>query len=171
MSGWTLFPLHSYCTDSEEVEQQTRYTSTRIICKVTSMNAFICSFAVSNHNKSSDVAAPKQHEQSHCFCSKFVMNRGIVAEESDVTIAHQFSSQADCSHCKSPDFYDENAAMIEKGKNCVWGQKDIGEELKKLATEFGHTKFTAGILKGHYLQIWRKVGDKYLIYHDEFEML
>ncbi|PAV91747.1 hypothetical protein WR25_09250 [Diploscapter pachys] len=74
-------------------------------------------------------------------------------------------------HKIGPEFYDENAAMIEKSKNCVWGQKDIGEELKKLATEFGHTKFTAGILKGHYLQIWRKVGDKYVIYHDEFEML
>ena len=59
------------------------------------------SFAVSNHNKGSDVAAPKQYEQRHRFWSKFVVNRGIVAEESDVTIAHQFSSQADCSHCKS----------------------------------------------------------------------
>lgn len=65
-------------------------------------------------------------------------------------------------HKIGPDFYDENAAMIEKGKNCVWGQKgisfhyvkylklrpalDIGEELKKLATEFGHTKFTVSFL-------------------------
>ena len=28
-------------------------------------------------------------------------------------------------HKIGPDFYDENAVMVEKSKNCVWGQKGI----------------------------------------------
>ncbi|CAB3409708.1 unnamed protein product [Caenorhabditis bovis] len=94
------------------------------------------------------------------------------------------------------DFYHANAVMIEKDKSCLYGKKAITDSLKQMTTECGKTVMSisnttyegvgdfinvytefefdtekAGVLKGRYLQIWRKDGNGYTIYHDEYEMI
>ncbi|CAI4231962.1 unnamed protein product [Auanema sp. JU1783] len=97
---------------------------------------------------------------------------------------------------KMEDFYDANSVMVEKDKSVLFGKKDIAKSLEQLATDCGKTvmkisnskyegvgdyinMFTdfefhtekAGVLKGSYIQIWRKVNDVYVIYHDEYQLL
>ncbi|CAJ0580076.1 unnamed protein product, partial [Mesorhabditis spiculigera] len=94
------------------------------------------------------------------------------------------------------EFYHPQGVMIETGKSCLWGRKDIGKSLMNMATECGKTTMTisnghyegvgnyvifetdfcfhtekAGDLKGHYVQIWRLYVGRYVIYHDEYALL
>ncbi|EYC41874.1 hypothetical protein Y032_0552g3337 [Ancylostoma ceylanicum] len=92
-------------------------------------------------------------------------------------------------------FYHKNAVMVEKDKSVLWGQKDIVASLLDMATvcgktrmEISNTKYEgagdflhvttdfafhtekSGILRGSFLQIWRRDNHGYAIYHDEYEM-
>nr|CDJ94116.1 Hypothetical protein CBG13825 [Haemonchus contortus] len=94
------------------------------------------------------------------------------------------------------DFYHKNSVMVEKDKSVLWGKKDIVASLLQMATDLGKTRIElsntkydgaaefphvytdfafhtekGGILNGRFLQIWRRDGNGYTIYHDEYEML
>ncbi|CAD6197935.1 unnamed protein product [Caenorhabditis auriculariae] len=93
-------------------------------------------------------------------------------------------------------FYHKESVMVEQGKSCLYGKEAIVESLRQMMTECGKTTMQisnsqyqgvgdfihietdfvfqtekSGDLKGHYLQIWRKDGDGYTIYHDEYQMI
>ncbi|CAJ0602787.1 unnamed protein product [Cylicocyclus nassatus] len=92
-------------------------------------------------------------------------------------------------------FYHKNAVMVEKDKSVLWGQKDIVASLLQMATDCGKTRIEisnskydgigdflnvttdfafhtekSGVLHGSFIQIWRRDGNSYTIYHDEYEM-
>lgn len=93
------------------------------------------------------------------------------------------------------DFYHKNAVMVEKDKSVLWGKKEIVGSLLQMATDLGETRMEisnskydgdgdflniqtdfvfhtekGGDLIGSFLQIWRRDGDVFTIYHDEYEM-
>ncbi|EPB72533.1 hypothetical protein ANCCEY_08369 [Ancylostoma ceylanicum] len=88
-------------------------------------------------------------------------------------------------------FYDEEAALVETGKKGVHGREAIKQEFLKfsevagkvlsehyemttdfitLNAEFELTSEKKGVEKGKALQIWRKKGDSYQLYHEEFSV-
>ncbi|KAL6737755.1 hypothetical protein Aduo_011371 [Ancylostoma duodenale] len=92
-------------------------------------------------------------------------------------------------------FYDEEAALVETGKKGVHGREAIKQEFLKfselagkvtfkvtnehyqmttdfitLDAEFELTSEKRGTEKGKALQIWRKRGDTYKLYHEEFSV-
>ncbi|VDL82983.1 unnamed protein product [Nippostrongylus brasiliensis] len=92
-------------------------------------------------------------------------------------------------------FYHKNAVMIEKDKSVLWGKADIVASLLQMATECGKTRMEVtnskydgtadfiniqtdfsfhteknGVLRGSFLQIWRRDDTGFTIYHDEYEM-
>ncbi|EFO96000.1 hypothetical protein CRE_16369 [Caenorhabditis remanei] len=95
-------------------------------------------------------------------------------------------------------FYHPNGELVHKDKECTFGKK--GEKIlpspltvpaegtgKSVATisnakyegagdyliitaDFSADTEKAGIVKGRFLQIWKKEGDRHLVFHDEFKI-
>ncbi|UMM26389.1 hypothetical protein L5515_010116 [Caenorhabditis briggsae] len=92
-------------------------------------------------------------------------------------------------------FYHPNGVLVHKDKESVYGNKAITAYLAKFAEGTGNSVATisnakyegagdylivtadfsavtekAGTVNGKFLQIWKKEGDRHLVYHDEFEI-
>ncbi|XGW26371.1 hypothetical protein V3C99_007188 [Haemonchus contortus] len=96
---------------------------------------------------------------------------------------------------KAADYYHPDAVLVHKGKNCWYGREGIKQELLKyeelmgkattklfdeayqmtsdyiiVTANYETTTEKMGTIKGKFSQIWKKAGNSYSIYHDEFEM-
>ncbi|KAK6014005.1 hypothetical protein OSTOST_20646, partial [Ostertagia ostertagi] len=97
-------------------------------------------------------------------------------------------------------YYHPDAVLVQKGKNAVYGRAAIKQELLtrrhagqsnneekrpfqliddkyQMAPDYivvtaGYETTSAkiGVVSGNFTQIWKKSGNSYLIYHDEYEM-
>ncbi|CCD63255.1 DUF4440 domain-containing protein [Caenorhabditis elegans] len=92
-------------------------------------------------------------------------------------------------------YYHPNGVLVHKDKEAVYGSKAITAHLAKFAEGTGKSVATilnakyegagdyliitadfsaetekAGTVKGKFLQIWKKEGDRHLVFHDEFEI-
>ncbi|VDL75669.1 unnamed protein product [Nippostrongylus brasiliensis] len=92
-------------------------------------------------------------------------------------------------------YYHPDAVLVHKGKECKYGRpaiqqlleefdKMVGESTTKLSgdtyqmstdyiiitSNYETTSEKSGVIKGKFLQIWKKENNTYLIYHDEFDM-
>ncbi|KAK5964766.1 DUF4440 domain-containing protein [Trichostrongylus colubriformis] len=96
---------------------------------------------------------------------------------------------------KAAGYYLPDAVLIHKGKSCCYGREEIKKELMKFDEMMGKattkliddtyqmtpeyiiisagyqtTSEKIGTVSGKFTQIWKKSGNSYLIYHDEFDM-
>ncbi|EFO90958.1 hypothetical protein CRE_29013 [Caenorhabditis remanei] len=95
-----------------------------------------------------------------------------------------------------PTYYHPNGVIVQKGKEATFGKEAMKAEFIKFAeftgkstSTFSNAKYEgtgdyliitadftsetekAGTIKGKFVQIWKKEGDRHLIYHDEYEVL
>ncbi|CAO4372230.1 unnamed protein product [Caenorhabditis nigoni] len=93
-------------------------------------------------------------------------------------------------------YYHPNGVIVQKGKEATYGKEAMKQEFIKFAESTGKSTSTfsnatyqgtgeyliitadftsetekAGTINGKFLQIWKKEGDRHLIYHDEFEVV
>ncbi|CAL2038696.1 unnamed protein product [Caenorhabditis brenneri] len=93
-------------------------------------------------------------------------------------------------------YYHPNGVIVQKGKEATYGKDAVKAEFIKFSestgkstTQFSNAKYEgtgtyliitadftsetekAGTINGKFLQIWKKEGDRHLIYHDEYEVL
>ncbi|EGT42038.1 hypothetical protein CAEBREN_13358 [Caenorhabditis brenneri] len=93
-------------------------------------------------------------------------------------------------------YYHPNGVVVQAGEKAIYGRDGIkslyikfAELTGKSTANFTNTKYEgtgdfiiitsefvyetekAGTIKGKFLQIWKKEGDRHLIFHDEFEVV
>lgn len=92
-------------------------------------------------------------------------------------------------------FYHPNGVIVQNGKGATYGKDALKAEFTKFAEatgksvgSFSNQKYEgagdylitsgnfssetekAGTMKGTFVQIWKKDGDKHLVYHEEYEV-
>ncbi|CAB60313.1 DUF4440 domain-containing protein [Caenorhabditis elegans] len=121
------------------------------------------------------------------------------AHEAQAALAPQFDAYSKAIEGSDWDtvatFYHPNGVIVQKGKEAFYGKDAIKAELLKFSeatgrstSSFSNQKYEgagdyliitadfssetekAGTVKGKFVQIWKKEGDRHLIYHDEFEV-
>ncbi|EGT42072.1 hypothetical protein CAEBREN_22473 [Caenorhabditis brenneri] len=121
------------------------------------------------------------------------------AQQAETALKPQFDTYAqavDDENWKVVEgFYHPNGVLVHKDKESVYGNKAITAYLAKFAEGTGKSVATvtnakyegagdyliitadfsaktekAGTVNGKFLQIWKKEGDRHLVFHDEFEI-